>query len=199
MNFSSQIFFNDINHGYSAAILKKNFCGCFRFIWLWLLISIMKRSEEQCALQLYHTSSIGPLQSISCNRCFHLTFLVMSLMACFWKRVLIQVKVHWKNTTCNKVPKTVFTYDAVLFLSVLCILWTSGKWEPFFSGWSRGQNLKTLQSSTRNKYLDQMETDVSTLQYFLFIIVFLLKWDFLWNQFATQKIIVKYNFTHPPT
>ena len=29
MNFPSQIFFNDINHGYRAAILKKNF--------LWLL------------------------------------------------------------------------------------------------------------------------------------------------------------------
>ena len=29
MNFPSQIFFNDINHGYRAAILKKNY--------LWLL------------------------------------------------------------------------------------------------------------------------------------------------------------------
>ena len=35
---------------------RKNFCGCFRFIWLWLLISIMKRYAERCALQLYHTS-----------------------------------------------------------------------------------------------------------------------------------------------
>ena len=55
MNFPSQIFFNDINHGYRAAILKKNS--------LWLLplymvvaTSIMKRSTERCALQLYQTS-----------------------------------------------------------------------------------------------------------------------------------------------
>ena len=32
--------FNDINHGYRAAFLKKSFCGCFRFIWLWLVIAI---------------------------------------------------------------------------------------------------------------------------------------------------------------
>ena len=30
--------------------------GCFRFIWLWLLISIMKSCTERCALQLYHSS-----------------------------------------------------------------------------------------------------------------------------------------------
>ena len=30
---------------------RKILCGCFRFIWLWLLISIMKRCAEQCALQ----------------------------------------------------------------------------------------------------------------------------------------------------
>ena len=47
MNFPSQIFFNDINHGYKAALLKKNS--------LWLLsiymdvacIVIMKRGSEQ--------------------------------------------------------------------------------------------------------------------------------------------------------
>ena len=59
MNFPSQIFFNDINHGYRADILKKIIYGCFRFIWLWLLISVMKRCAEWCALQLYHTSLNG--------------------------------------------------------------------------------------------------------------------------------------------
>ena len=56
MNFPSHIFFNDINHVYRGAILKKKFCGCFHFIWLWLLISSMKRWAERCALQLYQTS-----------------------------------------------------------------------------------------------------------------------------------------------
>ena len=57
-NFPSQIFFNKINHGYKAAILKKIFFDCFLLIWLWLFIAIMKRWAEQCALQLYCTSLI---------------------------------------------------------------------------------------------------------------------------------------------
>ena len=31
MNFPSQIFYNDINHGYRAAILKKNILWLFLF------------------------------------------------------------------------------------------------------------------------------------------------------------------------
>ena len=54
--FSFTDIFNDINHGYRAAILKKSLCGCFHYTWLWLLISIMKRCAERCALQLHHTS-----------------------------------------------------------------------------------------------------------------------------------------------
>ena len=58
MSFSSQIFFNNIIHGYRAAIWKKNS--------LWLLpffvavathweATMMKRCAEWCALQLYRT------------------------------------------------------------------------------------------------------------------------------------------------
>ena len=54
--FSIIYIFNDINHGYRAATLKKNFCGYFHFIWLWLLTSIMKRCAERFALQLHQTS-----------------------------------------------------------------------------------------------------------------------------------------------
>ena len=35
---------------------RKVLCGCFRFRWLWLLIAIMKRCAERCALQLFRTS-----------------------------------------------------------------------------------------------------------------------------------------------
>ena len=35
---------------------RKILCSCFRSIWLWLLISVMKRCVERCAMQLYHTS-----------------------------------------------------------------------------------------------------------------------------------------------
>ena len=48
--------FNDINHGYRVALLKKILFGCVRFIWLWLLIAIMKRCSKRCAPQLYLTS-----------------------------------------------------------------------------------------------------------------------------------------------
>ena len=49
MNFPSQIFFNDINHGYRAAILKKSS--------LWLLPSYMAVATYcYYALQLYRTS-----------------------------------------------------------------------------------------------------------------------------------------------
>ena len=56
MDFPSYIFFNDINNGYRAATLKKGFCGCFRLIWLLLLIAVIKKWAERCALQLYGTS-----------------------------------------------------------------------------------------------------------------------------------------------
>ena len=35
---------------------RKMLCGCFPFIWLWLLSAIIKRCAERCALQLYRTS-----------------------------------------------------------------------------------------------------------------------------------------------
>ena len=68
MNFPSQIFFNDINYGCRAAILKKMICGCFFFIWLWLLISIIKRYIERCALQLYQLYQTSLRQNILIHR-----------------------------------------------------------------------------------------------------------------------------------
>ena len=58
MNFRSQIFFNDINHGYRAAILNKNSLWLLPFYMVWLQISSMKRCTERCALQLSQTSLI---------------------------------------------------------------------------------------------------------------------------------------------
>ena len=56
MNFPLHIFFNDIIQGYRAAILKKKFLWLLASYMVWLLISIMKRCAERCALQLYQTS-----------------------------------------------------------------------------------------------------------------------------------------------
>ena len=56
MNFHSQIPVNDINHGYRTAILKKKYLWLLPFYMVSLLISIIKRCAERCALQLYQTS-----------------------------------------------------------------------------------------------------------------------------------------------
>ena len=34
---------------------RKILCACFYFIWLWLLVAIMKRCAVQCAVQLHRT------------------------------------------------------------------------------------------------------------------------------------------------
>ena len=54
LNFPSQIFFNDINLGYRAAILKKNSPWLLPFYEA--VAAIMNRCAEQCALLLYRTS-----------------------------------------------------------------------------------------------------------------------------------------------
>ena len=54
INFPSQIFFNDINLGYRAAILKKNSPWLLPFYKA--VAAIMNRCAEQCALLLYRTS-----------------------------------------------------------------------------------------------------------------------------------------------
>ena len=62
--------FNDINHGYRAAILKKNYSWLHPFyIAVWLLISMIKRWPERCALHLYNTADLSlhlKVQTYSC-------------------------------------------------------------------------------------------------------------------------------------
>ena len=67
MNFPSQIFFNDINHGYRAAILKKSSLWLLLFLWLCLIIATIKRTMPR--LQLYRTSlnTICNLQQLLIN------------------------------------------------------------------------------------------------------------------------------------
>ena len=55
-NFPSQMFFNDINHGYRAAILKKTPMWLLAFHMTGFFWLLWKRCAEQCALQLYRTS-----------------------------------------------------------------------------------------------------------------------------------------------
>ena len=81
ISFPSQIFFNNINHSYRAAILKKILCGWFHFIWLWLLIAIMKRCTEQCTLQLYRTYLNKPKY--------------LAILICFGKQMLRTLKGYW--------------------------------------------------------------------------------------------------------
>ena len=54
--YSLKVSFNDFNHGYRAAVLKKNYPSLLPFSSLWLLIANIKWCAEWCAQQLYHTS-----------------------------------------------------------------------------------------------------------------------------------------------
>ena len=56
MNFSSHIFFNDINHGYRAVILKKNYLWLLSFYMAVAVYFYYKSYAERCALQLCDTS-----------------------------------------------------------------------------------------------------------------------------------------------
>ena len=57
MNFPAKVVFNNINHGYRAAIYieEKFFVGALSYMVV-ATIAIIKRSAEQCTLQLHCTS-----------------------------------------------------------------------------------------------------------------------------------------------
>ena len=59
---------------------RKILCGCFCFMWQWLLIAIMKRYAERCALQLYRT-----FLKETWNSCFCVTPIDHRLMFVLWK------------------------------------------------------------------------------------------------------------------
>ena len=66
------MFLNDINHGYRAAVLKKNSLWLLSFfIWLWLLLDIIKKCGERCALQL-HRFSLNIMPKLLLSFCRHL-------------------------------------------------------------------------------------------------------------------------------
>ena len=56
MNFPLHIFLTISIMVTEQLYRRKVLCGCFPFIWLCLLIAIMKRCAERCTLQLYRTS-----------------------------------------------------------------------------------------------------------------------------------------------
>ena len=101
MNFSSTIFFNDINYGY-----RKIIYGSFRFISLWLLISIMKRCVERFAMQLYHTSLNDRkrlLRKHISNTKLHLVFFSWCSEN-FWKIFLRKMKADEMKNLAQRLP-----------------------------------------------------------------------------------------------
>ena len=107
MNCPSQIFFNDINYGYRAVMLKKNSVWLLPFYIVWLLISVMKRCAERCALQLYQTS-------LTClNQITYRAKAEKKLMAKLReneKKIFFQQKCFWSE------PKTFASFPGVLFV-----------------------------------------------------------------------------------
>ena len=56
MNFPLQLFLTILIMVTEQLYCRKVLCGCSRLTWLWLLIDLLKRCAERCALQLYRTS-----------------------------------------------------------------------------------------------------------------------------------------------
>ena len=56
MNFPSQIFFNDVNYGYRAAVLKKNSLWLLPFSMAVVFYCYNEKLRRKCGLQLYRTS-----------------------------------------------------------------------------------------------------------------------------------------------
>ena len=50
---------------------RKFFCGCFRSLWLWLLIAVIKRCAELCVLQLYRITIFHQYFTICSSRRSH--------------------------------------------------------------------------------------------------------------------------------
>ena len=73
-----------------------------------------------------------------------------------------------------------------LFCFLDVVNYKSMKWEPFSADWLRRQNLKTLRVQV--PWWNGKQIRVRCFFLHLFIIFFLLKWDFLWNHFATQNV-----------
>ena len=84
--------FFDVNHGYRAAILKKNSLWLLPFYMVWLLISIMKRCAERCALQLYQTSLNNLIVRIFSQRDMAINFKIVQTPS-RWE-TLIALKIH---------------------------------------------------------------------------------------------------------
>ena len=63
MNFPSQIFFNDINHGHRAAILKKNFLWLLPF---YMVVATYSYYEKVCGMM--HTAIVSYLLKFLCNK-----------------------------------------------------------------------------------------------------------------------------------
>ena len=92
----------NLHHRYFLMILillteqlywRKIFCGCFRFIWQWLLIAIIKSCAERSALQLYRISLILPW----CHDCNLSSNERKPLQTFFIFLCCKQQKSFWKN------------------------------------------------------------------------------------------------------
>ena len=82
MNFPSQVFFNEINHGYKAAILKENSLWLLPFYMVVATYFYSEKYAEWCALQLYQ-SSLKDV-TISRFRWLLLQFLEMCISIFLW-------------------------------------------------------------------------------------------------------------------
>ena len=79
---------------------RKVFCGYLRLLWLWLLIAIMKRCAEWCALQLYLTSFSNTHSAYCVKSDFFSEFEQIINNLQIWSHVLrnFKTKTFWLDT-----------------------------------------------------------------------------------------------------
>ena len=111
MNFPSQTFLTILIMVTEQMYWRKILFGCFRFMWLWLLIAIVKRCEERCAMQLYRTSVNVNLLRIAWTKMYVILikslypwkfyffiFLLWIILKLFW--TLLR---DWSDLITNKI------------------------------------------------------------------------------------------------
>ena len=109
---------------------SKILCGCFRFIWMWFLIAIMKRCAERCALQFYRIIIFFQLRS----------WIMLSVRTNFllWsfhtKRVIFEIAMMKTFNKCiaGSLNNNYFRLMKVPASTYQCFVYTITTWKSIY-------------------------------------------------------------------
>ena len=158
MNFSSQIFFNDINHGYRAAILKKNS--------LWLLPFYMVVATYFCYEKVRRTMRTAIISNLLNWRIFWITHLLDNLL--FWGVVTTP-----QTPKIKSFAKIVFSNRSVLLQSAPSYMFAWVLATPllliFLISFEELNTLVPIPKTGQHKESFKMQKQSTVTQYLLFM------------------------------